>query len=85
MKPRKLERKLSLNKRTIVGLNRPEMSDVDGGVLPKPYLTYDKYTCTCTAVNCENSYAGNNCILTNWPDMQGCPQTMTLCGKLYCP
>jgi len=26
-----------------------------------------------------------DCFLTNYPNWPGCPETMTLCGELYCP
>ena len=64
MKPLKFNKKLSLNKRTIVNLNNHEMKNAYGGV-PGAFLSLDKRTeplptcatcetcVSCTCLTCE--------------------------------
>ena len=94
MKKKQFSKKLVLNKTTIAMLNPGEQGRVNGGILPKPTLggcvlsegcVYTQ-TCYCTQPACYDSrYGQTGCIFTNYGDMTGCPETMTLCGELYCP
>jgi len=81
MKKKPLSKKLVFNKTTVTQLNNKDLNQLHGGV-----IVYTK-TCYCTVGDtCYNSrYGVDTCIFTNYGDMQGCPVTMTLCNKLYCP
>jgi hypothetical protein len=90
MKQKKFSKKLVLNKTTIALLNTVEQGNVNGGIRPKPVPISEgcvyTITCMCTQPGCyDSAYGHNGCIYTNYGDMQGCPETMTLCGELYCP
>jgi hypothetical protein len=95
MKKKPFQRKLKFNKTTIATLNSNEQSFVYAGKIFPVIRTDDCFysegcvyteTCMCTSPGCDDSrYAANGCIGTNYGDMLGCPETMTLCGELYCP
>lgn len=79
MKKKHLAKKLALNKTTIARLNRPDMDHLNGGIRTLPPLTQGGICPT------PDSIAGaNTCIYTDQA-MYTCPETMTLCGELYCP
>jgi hypothetical protein len=93
MKKKKFSKKLALNKTTIAMLNPEQQGRLNGGIIPiltgKCFLSdgcvYTQ-TCMCTQPGCyDSAYGYNGCIYTNYGDMIGCPETMTLCGELYCP
>jgi hypothetical protein len=89
MKKKQFSKKLVLNKTTIAMLNPGEQGQVNGGIrIPVPISNGCVYTqtCYCTQPACYDSrYGYTGCIFTNYGDMTGCPETMTLCGELYCP
>lgn len=88
MKRKTFPKKLVLNKTTIATLSSTDLGQVNGGIigLPVPISVGCVYTVGCTNYGCADSVAGaDTCIYTNFGDMMGCPETMTLCGELYCP
>ena len=59
MKSRKLSKKLTLNKKTIVNLSNKSLSNVRGGIEP-PSQTCD-YGCTETCGTCPNYHTCHTC------------------------
>ncbi len=78
MNKKHLAKKLSLNKTTIARLNLLDMDQLFGGAL---------FPRTIGGIcPTPDSIAGaNTCIYTDGDLMYTCPETMTLCGELYCP
>lgn len=68
MKIKKLEGKLSLNKKTISNLFEKTMEEAKGGILPAPLYTTKRTICYCSWVyscdyaTCQPSWCGQQCL-----------------------